>query len=452
MSLYSLLQQREKTGKPIRIGIIGAGTFSTAFLAQVRLTPGMQLVGIAELDLEKAMQACLGTGWPKEVLSFGDSTAAINDGARRGKVILTGNSEQLIRAELDVIIEITGITEAGTYHAWTALETGKHVVMVNVETDVLLGKALKKKADEKGLVYSLAYGDQPALICELIDWARTVGFEVVCAGKGTRYQPEYHYSTPETVWKYLGFSEERLASGTYNPQMYNSFLDGTKSAIEMCAVVNASGLLPQKCGLQFPPVAADELPDILKPKSAGGILEHSGTVEVVASENRDKTPIKRHLRWGVYIVFKALNDHARHFFSQEELHIDSSGEYVALSRPFHLIGFELGVSVASAALRTEATGSADLFVADVASAAKKDLKSGDILDGEGGYTVYGRLVQAEESVRNKYLPMGLSREAKAVRSVAKDSILTYDDVELDDRQFSYKIRKMMEEEFKSPGK
>ena len=452
MSLYGLLQQREKTGRPIRIGIIGAGTFSTAFLAQVRLTPGMQLVGIAELDLEKAMQACLRTGWPKEVLSFGDSTAAINDGARKGKIVLTGNSEQLIRAELDVIVEITGITEAGTYHAWTALETGKHVVMVNVETDVLLGRALRKKADEKGLVYSLAYGDQPALICELIDWARTVGFEVVCAGKGTRYQPEYHYSTPETVWKHLGFSEERLASGTYNPQMYNSFLDGTKSAIEMCAVANASGLLPQKCGLQFPPVAADELPDILKPKSAGGILEHSGTVEVVASENRDKTPIKRHLRWGVYIVFKALNDHARHFFSQEELHTDSSGEYVALSRPFHLIGFELGISVASVALRTEATGSADLFVADVASAAKKDLKSGDILDGEGGYTVYGRLVQAEESLRNKYLPMGLSREAKVVRSVAKDSILTYDDIELDDRQFSYKIRKMMEEEFKSPGR
>jgi predicted homoserine dehydrogenase-like protein len=452
MSLYGLLKQREKTGRPIRIGIIGAGTFSTAFLAQVRLTPGMQLVGIAELDLEKAKQACLRTGWPKEVLSFGDSTAAINDGARKGKIVLTGNSEQLIRAELDVIIEITGITEAGTYHAWTALETGKHVVMVNVETDVLLGRALRKKADEKGLVYSLAYGDQPALICEMIDWARTVGFEIVCAGKGTRYQPEYHYSTPETVWKHLGFSEERLASGTYNPQMYNSFLDGTKSAIEMCAVANASGLLPQKGGLQFPPVAADELPDILKPKSAGGILEHSGTVEVVASENRDKSPIKGHLRWGVYIIFKALNDYARDFFSLEELHTDSSGVYVALSRPFHLIGYELGVSVASAALRTEATGSADLLVADVASAAKKDLKSGDILDGEGGYTVYGRLVQAEESMRNKYLPMGLSREAKVVRSVAKDSILTYDDVELDDRQFSYKIRKMVEEDFKSPGK
>ena len=452
MSLYKLLQQREKTGRPIRIGVIGAGTFSTAFLAQVRLTPGMQLVGIAELDLEKAMQACLRTGWPKEVLYFGDSTATIDDGARRGKIVLTGNSEQLIRADLDVIVEITGITEAGTYHAWTALETGKHVVMVNVETDVLLGKALKKKANEKGLVYSLAYGDQPALICELIDWARTVGFEVVCAGKGTRYQPEYHYSTPETVWKYLGFSEEQLASGRYNPQMYNSFLDGTKSAIEMCAVANASGLIPQKCGLQFPPVGADELPDILKPKSAGGILEHSGTVEVVASENRDKTPIKRNLRWGVYIVFKAPTDYVRRFFSRGEIHTDSSGEYAALSRPFHLIGFELGVSVASAALRAEATGSTDLFIADVASVAKKDLKSGDILDGEGGYTVYGRLVQADESVRNKYLPMGLSREAKVVRSVAKDSILTYDDVELDDRQFSYKIRKMIEEEFKSPGR
>ena len=323
--------------------------------------------------------------------------------------------------------------------------------MVNVEADVLLGKMLRKKADEKGLVYSMAYGDQPALICEQVDWARACGLEVVCAGKGSRYQPEYHFSTPQTVWKYYGLSEEQLTYGDHNAQMYNSFLDGTKSAIEMCAVANACNLAPQKCGLQYPPASMDELAAILKPESAGGVLEHSGTVDVVSSDNRDGTPIKRHLRNGVYVTFKAPNDYVRRCFSEHGLQTDSSGEYAALYRPYHLLGLELGISVASAALRGEPTGSSHSFVADVAAAAKKDLKPGDILDGEGGYAAYGRLVRAEESVKGKYLPIGLSDKAKVKRPVNKNSILTYEDVEIEDGLFSYKIRKMLEEEFQSSG-
>jgi len=453
MGLYQLLQQAEQKNTPVRVGLIGAGTFGTAFLAQLRLTPGMRLVGIAELDLEKAKQSCLRTGWPGEAVVVANSASDINGAAQKGNVALTSRSDQLIQADLDVIIEVTGITEAGTRHAWDAFDAGKHVVMVNVETDVLLGSALRKKADQKGLVYSLAYGDQPAIICEMIDWARTVGFEVVCAGKGTYYQPEFHYSTPETVWDYFGVSKEWLASGTFNAQMYNSFLDGTKSAIEMCAVANASGLVPQKNGLRFPPVSADDLQNVLKPKEAGGILEHGGTVEVLACDNRDKTPVERHLRWGVYIIFRAPTEFARRILEHGGVVLDSSGQYAALYHPFHLIGLELGMSVASAALRHEATGSASGPVADVASTAKKDLKPGDVLDGEGGYTVFGRLVQAEDSMPNGYLPIGLSRDAKVVRPVAKDALLTYNDVELDESQFSYRMRKTVEEDFlKQRGK
>jgi len=413
--------------------------------------PGVQLVGIAELDPDKARRACLRVGWPEDLLSFGDSTIAIDDGARSGKTVLTDDSDQLLRADVDIILEVTGIPEAGAYHAWRALEAGKHVVMVNVEADALLGVAIRRKADEMGLVYSMAYGDQPALICELVDWARTIGLDIVCAGKGTRYQPDYHYSTPDTVWKHYGFSQVQVASGDYNAQMFNSFLDGTKSAIEMCAVANATQLVPQQCGLKFPPVAVEALPDILKPESVGGILEHSGTVEVVASENRGGTPVKRHLRWGVYVVFKAPSDYVGRCFAEYGLPTDSSGEYSALYRPYHLIGLELGVSVASVALRGEPTGSSRSFVADVASVAKRNLKPGDILDGEGGYTVYGRLVGAAESVAGKYLPMGLSSQAKVICPVARDSILSYDDVEIDSGLFSYRIRKMIEAEFKGPG-
>jgi len=444
MNLYHLLKQRVETRRPVRVGVIGAGKFSTMFLSQVRLTPGMQLAGIAELDPQKAKEACLRAGFTDDALSFGDSAAVINDGTRTGQTILTDDSGQLIDSDIDVILEITGIPEAGAYHAWRALEAGKHVVMVNVEADALLGPVLRKSADEKGLVYSMAYGDQPALICELVDWAQAIGLEVVCAGKGTRYQPEYHYSTPQTVWRHYGFSEDQIASGDYNAQMFNSFLDGTKSAIEMCAVANATQLRPQKCGLKFPPAGLDILADILKPELSGGILEHSGTVEVIASENRDGTRVDRDLRWGVYVVFKAPTDYVKRCFMEYGLVTDSTGEYSALYRPYHLIGLELGISVASVVVRGEPTGSPQSFVADVAAVAKKELLPGNILDGEGGYTVYGRLVRAEDSLAGKYLPIGLSGKARVTRLIPKDTVLTYDDVEVDESLFSYKLRKMVE--------
>ena len=445
MSLYNLLQELELRNKPIRVGVIGAGTFSSAFLNQARLTPGVRVVSVADLEMQKAKRACIGAGWMEEVVGVGHSADSVNHGAARGKVMITDNADHLIKADLDVIVEATGVTEAGTYHAWTALEAGKHVVMANVETDVLVGPILKKKADEKGLVYSMAYGDQPGIICETVDWARTIGLEVVCAGKGTRYQPEYRYSTPDTVWKYFGFTEEQVTTGKYNAQMYNSFLDSTKSAIEMCALCNATALIPQECGLQFPPVGPQDLPEVLRPRTKGGILEHSGTVEIVASENRDGTPIKNHLRWGIYIVFKARTDLVRRFLTMHDFLRDASSEYGAVYRPFHLIGLELGVSVASAVLRGEATGSADGFIADVATVAKKALEPGDVLDGEGGYTVFGRLVRADESLAKKYLPLGLSRGGRIIKSVAKDSFVTYTDVELDESTLAFKVRKTLEE-------
>ncbi len=443
MGLYTLLEQRAQSGNPIKLGIIGAGKFGAMFLSQARLTPGMQVVGIAELDLEKARKACLRTGWPAEALRVSNNRAAIDDAARAGKTALTEDASALIDAELDVILEVTGVPEAGAIHAWKCFEAGKHVVMVNVEADCLVGPALRKKAEEVGRVYSMAYGDQPALIAEQIDWARSVGLEVVCAGKGTRYQPEYHYSTPETVWTFYGFDEEQVASGDYNAQMFNSFLDGTKSAIEMCAVANGSGLVPQKRGLQFPPVGAAELQRVLIPISKGGILEHSGTVEVVASENRDRSPVPADLRWGVYVVFRAPTPYVRRCFSEYGLRTDDTGAYAALYRPYHLIGLELGISAASAVLRGEPTGSSREFIADVAAIAKRDLKPGDMLDGEGGYTVFGRLAQAEESRSRSYLPIGLTGKARVVRAVAKDSPVTFADVELNEDLFSFKLRRTM---------
>ncbi|MBE0585321.1 MAG: flagellar biosynthesis protein FlgA, partial [Desulfofustis sp.] len=251
-------------------------------------------------------------------------------------------------------------------------------------------------------------------------------------------------STPETVWGFYGFSDERVASGDYNAQMFNSFLDGSKSAIEMCAVANSSGLVPQKGGLQFPPVDINDLAETLKPAGDGGILERDGTVEVVASEQRDGTPVVADLRWGVYVVFRAPTPYVARCFQEYGMKTDSSGRYAALYRPYHFIGLELGISVASAALRGEPTGSSREFVADVAACAKKDLQPGDLLDGEGGYTVFGKLLQAADSADRRALPLGLSGKARVTAPVAKGEMVTYGHVEIDTSSMAYTLRQQME--------
>ncbi len=444
MNFYTMFQRRASEGRPVKVGVIGAGKFSAMFLSQAHLVPGLQVMGIAELEPQKVFDALERTGWDDGIAEDAMSAGMINDAAARGRIGVCPSAMEVIASDCEVVLEITGDPEHGTQHALAAIEAGKHIVMVTVEADCLVGPVLKKKAEEKGVVYSMAYGDQPALIMEQIDWARTVGFDVVCAGKGTRYQPEYHFSTPETVWGFYGFSEEQVASGDYNAQMFNSFLDGSKSAIEMCAVANASGLRPQAEGLTFPPVGVEELAERLKPEQDGGILGRDGTVEVIASEHRDGSAVEGDLRWGVYIILRAPNSYVESCFRDYGMKTDSSGRYSALYRPYHYIGLELSISVASAALRNEPTGTSLDFVADVAATAKRDLQPGDVLDGEGGYTVFGKLIGAEESLARGCLPLGLTGEAKVIRPVAKGEHLTYADVSVDTSGAAYKLRKQLE--------
>ncbi len=202
----------------------------------------------------------------------------------------------------------------------------------------------------------MAAGDQPSLIAELCDWARCTGFNVVCAGKGTKYLPIYHKSTPDTVWGYYGFSPEQVAGGDFNPKMFNSFLDGTKSALEMAAVANGCDLLPPDDGLLFPACGADDLQTVLRPVEYGGILKRRGTVEVVSSIERDGRPVFRDLRWGVYVVIEGETQYVRDCFKQYGLLTDPTGRFAATYKPYHLIGLELGVSIASIATRQEPTG------------------------------------------------------------------------------------------------
>ena len=452
MNMYSLLKQRDANANPVKIGIIGAGRFSAQFLAQLRFIPGIIPVAIAELDIDKARDVCDKAGWPKEKLSFANTTNAINDSIRADKIVLTDDAEQLVNANLDVVVDITGVAEAGTLYACKALEAGKHVVTVTAESYALVGNAIKKLADEKGLVYSMGYGDEPDNLCILVDWARVSGFEVVCAGKyvPTAYTPDAKYTTPDTVWEHYGYSKEQVESGHFNAMMYTSFQDGTKSAIELCSVANSCDLTPQTSVLSYPAIAFDDIADMLKPSSEGGILEHSGTVEIVSgTENAQYLwgPL-----WGVFVVFKGqskyVDDFLTYFAKQHRILTDSTGSYSVLYRPLHILGLELGFSVASVALFNAPTGTPASFLGDVVAYAKKDLQPGDVLDGPGGYTVYGNLVKAEQSLKNGYVPVELTYKAKITRPVAKDSIITYDDAALDESLFSLQLRKKMESEYK----
>ena len=446
MNLARLMQQRAANNKPIRIGLIGAGKFGSMYLSQIPRTPGMHLLGLADLNPKRAAESLRRVGWKDEQFA----AQSFEQAFKHGSTCITDDAMSLIaNPHIEVIIDATGHPAAGIAHVLACCEHKKHIVMVNVEADALAGPLLAKRAAEAGIVYSLAYGDQPALICEMVDWARAAGFDVVAAGKGTKYLPAYHRSTPDTVWGHYGFTPEMVAGGDFNAQMFNSFLDGTKSSIEMAAVANATGLIPAPQGLEFPPVGVDDLARILKPKSDGGLLHHRGQVEVISSVERDGRPVFRDLRWGVYVTFAADSEYVRRCFKEYGLITDPSGEYSSMYKPFHLIGLELGISVASVAVRGEATGSATGFRGDCVATAKRDLKAGEMLDGEGGYTVYGKLMPAADSLKAGGLPIGLAHRLKLIRDVAAGRPVSWNDVAFDANNDAVKFRREMERVFSS---
>jgi predicted homoserine dehydrogenase-like protein len=448
MNLHSLLLEREAAGRPVTVGVIGAGKFGTMFLSQARLTRGLHVVAVADLNVERAKSQLATAGWPVEQFA----AASLGDAAKLRRTHVTADAAAVIaHPAIEVIVEATGIPEAGIVHAGKAIEQGKHIVMVNVEADALAGPLLARKAKAAGVVYSLAWGDQPALICEHVDWARACGFKVIAAGKGTRYEPHYHRSNPDNVWdildKYLNISDRK----SINPKMFNSFVDGTKSGIEMTAVCNATGLVPQTEGLSFPPATRFELADICKPKSAGGTLEKEGVTEVTSSVYRDSRDVPHHLALGTYVVIEGETDYARRCFKEYAMLPDRSGRYAALYRPIHMIGLELGISVASVALRHEPTGAPTGFRSDVAATAKRNLKQGEVLDGEGGFCVWGKQTPAEVSLDRGYFPLGLAQNVKLKRVIAEGERLTWSDVEFDPNDTAVRVRREMEAAFARPN-
>jgi len=422
MYLHSKLEDYKKN---INIAFIGCGKFISMFLSQYNQLKKIKIDTIIDLDIERAKSNCIKSGLKKETVE---------------KINFVNSLDSILNRNIEIFIEATGNPVAGTQHACKVIQAKKDIIMVNVEADVLCGKYLSDLAKENNVIYSMAYGDQPSLIIEQIEWARLNGFFVTCAGKGTKYHPSFEYSTPESVWNNYGMTADEAKNAGMNPKMFNSFVTGDKSSIEMAAVANASGLKCPVNGLTYPPVGVYDIANKLIPKDKGGHIDHEGQVEVISSIDRKKIQIENDLRWGVYIVLRAQNNYVKNCFKEYGMVTDNSGEYSAIWRPYHYVGLELAQSIYSIALDKKPTGYTKFFNADVVSVAKKDLASGEILDGEGGFASRGRLVASRDSIGGNFLPLGLSDGAKTKKSIKKDEFIKIDDVEINWKQEVLKAR------------
>ena len=431
MFLHTKLESRIN---PIKIAFIGCGKFISMFLSQYNHLQKIEIDSIVDLNIDQAKKNCLKSGL---------STLTVE------KINFVNSLDKIIDRDIEIFIEATGNPVLGTVHASKIIKKNKHIILVNVEADVTCGKYLADLAKQYNVICSMAYGDQPSLIVEQVEWARLNGFFVTCAGKGTKYHPTFEYSTPDTVWDYYGLTKEKaeIESGM-NPKMFNSFTCGDKSAIEMAAVSNATNLKCPEDGLTFPPVGVYDIAKKLIPRLEGGLIDYEGQVEVLSSIDRNKKDIPNDLRWGVYVVIKAQNSYVKNCFSDYGMVTDQSGTYSAIWRPYHYIGLELAQSIYSIALDAKATGYTKYYNSDVASVAKKNLKRGEVLDGEGGFCARGRLVTSKISKEKKILSLGLSDGAILNKDIKKDEIICLQDVELNlpeevikARQYQYSLLK-----------
>jgi len=441
MSLHAQLLARQSSNNPIRVGVIGAGKFGSMFLSQAALIPGIHVVGIADLNVEQAKSNLANSHWVEEKYS----ALSLDDAVKRGATHVGDSVEALVsHSAIDIVIEATGNPIVASDNVLMAFANGKHVISATVELDSFAGLAVAREAEKARVIYSMAYGDQPAMTCELVDWARTCGFKVAAAGRGHKWKPEFRFSTPDTIWDHWGVTREVAERGRLNPKMFNSFLDGTKPAIESAAIANACGLEVPTNGLTYPLGSIDDIPSLMRPKPEGGALENSGMVEVINGMQPDGKEYDHNIRMGVFVVVECETDYQRKCLEEYKVKTDDTGRFMCLYKQWHLIGLELGMSVANVGLRGESTGVAQAFIGDVVAVSKRDLKVGEVLDGEGGYTVAGQLRPSKISLPQKMLPLGLTGGVKMLRDVKKDTVLTYDDVALNEELSAVKLRRSLE--------
>jgi predicted homoserine dehydrogenase-like protein len=444
--LYPLLAKRAEDGNPIRVGIIGTGKFGAGLVAQLSQMKGVETSVIADINLDHARHAYQSSNVPAEAIQAAESAKAIDEAIHQGKPVVTQDGLLVTRSELvEVVVEATGVPEVGARLAYEAITHNKHVVMVNVEADVTVGPILSRLAHSAGVVYTLVDGDQPGATMNIVDWARTLGFEIVAAGRGTIFYDDDRIGTPDSVPQRFGFSEEMMARRTINLKMFNSFRDGTKAQIEMAALANAAGLVPDARGMHEPSVNLADIPRAFSLKEEGGLLHRHGVVELANSIAKDgKTMLDNPLKMGVFVVIRTEHPFTQEDLQSYNLHPGGNGNFL-LYRPYHLVAVTAPMSIVKAALYGQPTGAPlPTPTSDIITVAKRHLEEGETLDGGGGYTVNGIIETAPIARAENLLPLGLAYGVKLKKDVPQGGPITYDMVGLNEDSFILKLRRLQD--------
>ena len=446
--ISQLLAQRAAEANPIRVGIIGTGKFGASLVAQISQMEGMEVAAIADINAHNARYAYESSGAAPEEIRTAETGGELEDAVRAGKPTIVEDGFALTECEsIEVVVDSTGLPDVGARNAFQALSNHKHVVMVNVEADVTVGPFLRRTADAAGVVYTMVDGDQPAVTWNIVEWASSLGLEIVAAGRGTIYYGDDFEGTPETAAERFGFTEEHIERRTINLKMFNSFRDGTKAQVEMTALANAAGLVPDVRGMHEPSVNLEEIPVRFSLKEEGGLLSRHGVVELANSVADDGiTMLPNALKMGVFAVVRSDHPFTREDLAYHGCHVGGDGKNFLLYRPYHLVAVPAPLSIARAVFFDAANGScAPTATADCITVAKRALQAGEVLDGGGGYTVVGQCEKALVASLEGLLPLGLADGAVLKRAVDKGEAIGYGDVELNEDSFVLKMRRLQDE-------
>ena len=428
MNLSAALEQRQRENRPIRVGLVGVGQMGAGLIAQIGQMHGMDVVAAADIDSARAVSAFHNIGVAEDdivVLPHNATHQHASEAVAAGKRIVTKDAAIIPEVGLvDAVVEATGMPSIGAFVAFRTILAKKHIIMLNVETDATIGYLLKHMADAAQVIYTTSAGDEPGAILELYDFAKTLGFEVVAAGKG-KNNPLDRSATPQQL-------ADRAFKQEMSPKMLASFVDGTKTMVEMTAVANATGLVPDISGMHGPSATPDTLAQIFCPREAGGILQKRGVVDYALGS----------VAPGVFLIFTTTQPKVVKDLQYLRL---GPGPYWSLYRPYHLANIETPRSVALAVLYHQTTlAPQGIPVAETTTVAKRDLSAGEVLDGLGGTMVHGNIERADVAREQRMLPLGLSERARVIRPVMQGQTVCYDDVALDEQSFIVHARRMQD--------
>lgn len=421
MELIRKLNQRAADKRPVSVGIIGCGQMGSGLAHTINNIKGMQVNAIADINAEHAFATFIDMKVDKNQIIITDNISKANDALAKGKFIVT--SDALLMTDLSGIeanVEATGVTDIGAIVALTSIEKRKPIVMLNVETDVTIGALLNHKARKNNALYTVASGDEPGVCKMLWEQALLMGFEVVCIGKGKNNVIDYD-ATPESCY-------EEALSKDMNPKMLASFKDGTKTMVEMAAVSNATGLLPDVPGMRGPKVELDDLLKVYKPKADGGIFDTRGTVDFSTGK----------IAPGIFVIVYSDDTRIR---KDMKFITHAEGPYYLLFRPYHLCDLETPQSIAEAVLMNEVTVTANTMHSEVAAIAKRNLKAGEKLKGIGTADIFGKIYTYPQALALKAIPLGIAENGVVLQDIAKGDVLTEYNFMPDTSTFIYQLRK-----------